>query len=288
MHSAWHGRRKVRILAFQANIADVSNGAQKTLHLRELSRRIEAAIDKARPKAIDLVALPELVSISYSRQAFERLEETAETLHGESFQVMREIAVKHATHVSFSLPRIEHGAFYIANMVINPDGAIETVYDKIHMAQFGASMEKEFFRRGHRLSVFDIGEFRVGVIICYDFRFPEYLRHLVEQLKVNLILHPVAFTRDGTFASWHHFVITRAMENQVYFLSLNRAGNEWGESIFCPPWIDGERSPTVFGRGEEARVFELNVAEIAESRSSYDFSGDRLPDYAALPLAPKP
>lgn len=278
----------MRVLAFQANIADISTGAEKTHHLTELSRRIEAAIERERPAAVDLVALPELVSIGYGRKAFEHLEETAETLHGESFQVLREIAVKHATHVSFSLPRIEHGTYYIANLVINPTGSIETVYDKIHMAQFGASMEKEFFRRGHRLCVFDIEEFRVGVIICYDFRFPEYLRHLVKQLKVNFILHPVAFTRDETFASWHHFVITRALENQVYFLSLNRAGSDWGESIFCPPWIDGERSPTVFGRDEEVRMFELDVAEIARSRSIYDFTGDQLQNYAGLPLASKP
>ncbi len=277
------GRRTLRLLAFQPEIVDVITQPQKSCHIRRLAQRLDAAIMQNGPEDIDLVILPELTTIEYSKEAFTHLSETAEALDGESVEVFRDIARRHSVHVSFSVPRTDRGDYFISNLVINPEGRLVTVYDKVHMAQFGASKEKEFFRRGESLSVFELGTFRVGVIICYDFRFPEYVRHLVEQHKVNLILHPVAFIKDGTFPSWHHFAITRALENQVYLISLNRAGSECGQSIFCPPWIDEKQQPTVFGDNEEVRIFQLSGEKITQARSTYSFAVDRMQDYSVLP-----
>lgn len=48
------------------------------------------------------------------------------------------------------------------------------------------------------------------------------------------------------FLAWHSFAVTRAMENQVYLLSLNRAGADYGGSVFCPPWLDDDHPPQFF------------------------------------------
>jgi nitrilase len=95
-------------------------------------------------------------------------------------------------------------------------------------------------------------------------------------------LHPVAFTKDSTFASWHHFIICRAMEHQVYFLSVNRAGEAWGNSILCPPWVDDQTRPTVMGEQEETRLMTIDKQVIDFVREMYPFRQDKLADYSVL------
>lgn len=58
--------------------------------------------------------------------------------------------------------------------------------------------------------------------ICYDVRFPLLARRLA-QAGVHVLLHPSAFPKDNTYASWHPFVMTRALENQVQSLLTLRA-----------------------------------------------------------------
>jgi hypothetical protein len=77
---------------------------------------------------------------------------------------------------------------------------------------------------------------RLGLLICYDIRFPEVSRALALLEGCDVLLHPSAFPKDQTYASWPLFVVTRAIENQVYVLSLSRAGAHFGGSLLCPPW----------------------------------------------------
>lgn len=122
------------------------------------------------------------------------------------------------------------------------------------------------------------------MVICYDFRFGAYLDRLVRDHHIDVILHPVAFSRDETFASWHPFAVTRAMENQVFYLSLNRAGPDYGESIACKPWNDGTgaQCPQVFGDDEDFRVVEVTHREIEASRKQFPLRRDRLSNYRDL------
>lgn len=272
----------MKILAIQPQVGRTVTRSEKKQHIESLCNFIKSTMDACKEPSVDLIVLPELATSEYSRNAFEQLSELAEPLDGEIFQRFSAIAAKYASYVSLGFPRRGRDGFYISNMVINRSGKLETFYDKLHMAQFGLSMEKDYFLRGHGLCCFDVAGFRVGVVTCYDFRFADYVRTLIDRHGVNFVLHPVAFARDETFPSWHHFVITRALENQVYFLSLNRAGAQWGASIFCPPWIDQQRRPQVFGEQEEARFFELSREEIEKSRSTFTYATDRLQDYATL------
>ena len=272
----------MKILAFQPKIYRASNGIEKLSHVFELVEKVDLAIQSSSSDKVDLVALPELTTIEFTKKAFENLSEVAESLDGESFSLFAELAKKHSTYISFSLPRKEQGNFYISNIVINRHGALETYYDKIHIPKFGFPIEKNYFKRGKKTCVFRVNEFQVGVIICYDFRFPEYSRLLVEKFKLDFILHPVAFVEDDTFPSWHNFVITRALENHVYFLSINRAGQSWGNSIFCSPWIDQNTQPVVFGKDEEYKFFELFKDRLHTVKDNYNFSEDRLKSYETL------
>ncbi|MCP4428282.1 MAG: carbon-nitrogen hydrolase family protein [Chloroflexi bacterium] len=270
----------MKILAYQPLIEQVKTAVDRRAHVRRMAQVLEP---KCRQEAdAGLILLPELATISYSAEAFANLGELAEPWEGETFATMASLAERTGWAVCYGFPRMENGRYHISQTVISPSGQRLADYDKLHLAQFGASMEQNYFTRGDKLAVFEWGGIRFGVIICYDFRFSDLIKRLVETYRVDAILHPVAFAKDETYASWHHFVITRALERQVYFLSVNQAGSMWGHSILCPPWIDGEIMPLVMGEGEEAHLFTLDKRSVRSAREIYPFRMDRLADYSIL------
>lgn len=269
----------MKLLACQIEVPEVATGPARRAHVSALAERISRHLAE---RPADLVVLPELATISYSREAFGRLDELAETLEGESVEAFGALAKAHGAAVCFGMPRAVSGRYFISQVVVGPDGTCLGHYDKLHLAQFGGSMEKEYFNRGDRLLVFEVAGLRAAPIICYDHRFPELTRRLCLELGADLVLHTAAFYRDESYATWHSFSVSRAMENQVYLLSLNRAGPDYGGSIFCPPWMSDLSEARRFGDGECFIRLDVSPEALAEARRNYSFRTDRLDDYAGL------
>ena len=234
-------------------------------------------IDELEP--VDLIVLPELFTCGYSRNTFENLKDLAENENGKSFEVFSKLAMERKCHICYGFPEKKNGKYYISQAVINPLGEIEVVYSKQHMAHFGNSMEKDFFERGDETISFEIKGIKIGIMICYDMRFPELSRKMALEHKIDFLLHPVAFSKDNSFPSWPHFIITRALENQIYLLSLNRAGADYGHSIFCPPWIDYKTSPTILTEKKEVIIGEIDTQIIKKIREEYRFREDKKENY---------
>ncbi len=276
------------LLACQITVPMVRSVADKQAHVDEMARKISNQLDRyaqsnSMGHQVSMVVLPELSTIEYSRDAFSLLPRLAETLDGPSVQKMSELASRYRTSITFGMPRVCDGHYFISQVVLDAEGRLLSCYDKLHVCQYGASMEKEYFERGDRISVFDVAGFVFSPIICYDIRIPELCRTLTLEHKVDCILHCGAYFRDESFSTRHAFATTRAMENQIYMVSLNRAGMDYGASVFCPPWIDDEKPVEHFlDFGEEFRLLSLNKNEIIEARSKYTFLQDRLEDYQSL------
>ena len=269
------------LLACQVTIPTVRNAGQKFNHIDGMIEKISVSLGQ---RPAQLVVLPELATIEYSRDAFDQLAGLAESLDGPSVERMRELAARYRTTVVFGMPRSSEGQYFISQLVIGCDGELITCYDKLHICQYGASMEKEFFHPGRSLSVFSVAGFRFASIICYDIRIPELSRSLTLEKEVDCILHCSAYYRDESFASWHSFAITRAMENQLYLLSLNRAGEQYGDSLFCLPWMDENQPEVHFStHDEDFRYLQIERSSIDEAREKYTFLKDRLFDYSSFP-----
>lgn len=269
----------IRVLAGQLSVPPIDSAQSREAHLRQTAEKLERALDR---QHADLVVLPELSGLSYSRETFARLGELSEPLEGPSASVYAKLAARHRTHVAFGIARRDGEAVLISHVVVGPDGRCLGCYDKLHMAQFGTSMEKDYFSPGDHLFVFEVEGIPVSAVICYDFRFPDLVATLCRDHDVRLVIHPVAFYRDGSFPSWHHIAIARAVENQVYFLSLNRAGEDYGDSIWCPPWVDDTLQPERFGTDENLRYFTVDNDLIERIRAEYPFGRDRLADYRGI------
>lgn len=270
----------MNVLACQIAIPETRSFEDKRDHVRRTADAVEKAFQSGEPA--DLVILPELSVIEYSTACFDHLDALAEDRAGFSYQCFSALARKLGCCIAYGFPRRENGRCYISHAFIGPSGEYLTHYDKIHIAHLGASAEKPYFSPGNRIVTLDIKGCTVSIIICYDFRFPQLTSHLCGLYDIDLIIHPVSFPKDTTVQSWHPFAMCRAVENEVYFLSLNRAGDHWGNSIFCPPWMDDGLEPSVFGPDEEFRRFEIDRALLKSVRDQYPLTKDKLDDYSLL------
>ncbi len=281
-----NGGSRVRVLACQVSVPATPDRDARDAHVARLDRLLREAL---RETPADLVVLPELSSIDYSRAAFDALGSLAEPLHGPSGEVFSRLARDTATPVFYGIPRRDRERVLITQVAVGADGNYLGHFDKLHMAHFGASPEKDYFDRGDHLLVLDVAGIRIAPLICYDIRFPELARTLCLRHGAELLLHCSAYAKDESYYSWHPFVIARALENQVHVLSLNRAGGRFGRSIFCPPWVDDSESETVFPESESLRIVEVDLDRARAVRDRYTLLKDRLGDtsaYDALEVQP--
>ena len=279
----------VTILACQIDVPAMTRGAERTAHMDRVARAIDFELASNGP--VDLVVLPELGSLDYSRSCFDRLSDLAEPLEASpTIESLRKVAQTNGVAILAGMARQEPGKdagtdSFITQALIAADGKLAAHYDKLHIAQFGESTEKNYFVRGDRLLVFEIGGFTFGTIICYDIRIPELSRVLARRNGVDVILHPTAFCRDETFHTWQAFATTRAIENQVYFVSVNRAGDDFGDSMLIEPWMDETVPLRQLSTGEEFARWTLSRSVLDHARSSYPFLSDVRDDYETLPKA---
>ncbi len=270
---------RLGLLACQIAIPAMLSAGERDVHLARVAGRVnEALLDRW----VDLVVLPELASVDYAPATFDRLTELAEPLDGPSFRTFAALARRHRTTIVYGFPRRNPTGYRICQAAVGPDGHLLGYYDKLHIAHYGASTEKDYFERGERLLVFELNGLRIAPIICYDIRIPELTRTLCRAYGVELILHCGAYYDDPSYYSWPHFAVTRALENQVYLLSLNRAGDHYGGSMFCPPWVDETQPEVRWNKDETLAVFEVDRATIDQARQTYSFLADTLADYCAL------
>ncbi len=272
-------RDSLRLLGCQVAIPDAVCASDRDRHVASVCERIANHLAASRP--VDLIVLPELCTLTYLRKAFEALDDLAESLEGVSVTRFAELARAQSAMVVFGMARRTDTGFRISQVILNETGEVAACYDKLHLCQYGASCEKEFFECGEKMTVVNLKGWKLAPLVCYDIRIPEMSRALTLEHHADLLLHCGAYFRDESFATWHSFATTRAMENQVYLLSLNRAGKNYGSSLFCFPWMDETHPAAAFAdHAEEFRFFELDTDLPDETRSMYTFLKDRHAKYS--------
>jgi nitrilase len=130
-------------------------------------------------------------------------------------------------------------------LVYAPDGTRVARYDKIHLFAFDNGRERydegRVLERGEQTVAFACDEWRVGLSICYDLRFPELYRELTKP-PCDLVCVPSAFTYTTGRAHWELLLRARAVENQCYVLAPAQGGHHengrrtWGHSLIVDPW----------------------------------------------------
>lgn len=177
---------------------------------------VEAHIGAAPPA--DLWVLPELFASGYlfgERQECARLAEPVPG--GPTTQGLLRIARERCCAIIAGLPERAGERIYNAAVAVDPSG-VRTVYRKVHLF----NREKEWFDPGDTpFPVIDIAGARVGMMICWDWRFPEVARTLALG-GAQLLAHPSNLVLPYCQAA----MVTRALENRVFVATVNRIGRE--------------------------------------------------------------
>jgi predicted amidohydrolase len=211
--------------------------------------RAATAIRDAAADGADLVVLPELFNVGYF--AFDRYARDAEGLDGETLDRIRSVATDHEVAVlagsvvedlaasadsGVDVPAAEG----LANTAVffDRDGERRAVYRKHHLFGYD-SAESRLLEPGETVPTVDFEGFTVGITTCYDLRFPELYRRLVDE-GVTLTLVPSAWPYPRV-EHWKLFGRARAVENQLYVAAANGVGRFedtelLGRSTVYDPW----------------------------------------------------
>ncbi len=227
-------------------------------------------------KKIDLFLLPELSPLGYSEDTFARfIPMTLETrtLLAKIDIRLREVAIRMKAAICYGKIGLQENSskITIRQVVVDKDGEEIAAYDKIHVCDYGDCAETRFFTPGKIPCSFTIQEWKFGLIICADMRYPQLAQNLVRDHGAHVLLQPASFSRDCSFRTWKSFRETRAVECGTYFLANNYAGEYFGQSSFNPPWIDENHEPTVLGTDVSYIVETLYPKILEEARTQFPF-----------------
>ncbi len=148
---------------------------------------------------------------------------------------------------SIPLKSPEADRCYGATLVVDSDGKTRSCYRKIHLFDVNLPDRDESYREsasmtpGSELVVEDTPAGRLGLSICYDLRFPELYRKLVD-LGADVLSVPAAFTLMTGKAHWHTLLRARAIENLAYVIAPGQYGEHsdgrttYGHSLIIDPW----------------------------------------------------
>jgi predicted amidohydrolase len=237
-------------------------------------RKIDELITLA--KAADLVVLPELCNSGYNFESREQTWELSEEIKDSIFaQYLDSLCRKHSFHVVSGFNERDNDSLYNSAILIGPEGYIGK-YRKLHLFV----KEKDFFAPGNAgLPVFDIGVCKLGILVCFDWIFPEVWRILA--LKgADIICHPSALVLPGLAQK---AVPIHGLVNRVYTIIANRIGTE-GDLTFTGLSTIADPKGDVLVRAsqsdEEVKVVDIDV-EIARDKmvtSRNDIFADRRPE----------
>ncbi|KND44030.1 carbon-nitrogen family hydrolase [Streptomyces stelliscabiei] len=247
------------------------------------SRRRRAASLVRDQAGADLVVLPELWTTGAF--AFESFTTEAEPLKGPTYEAMAKAASDagvwlHAGSIperaaSDSGSATGDGPLYNTSLVFSPSGDLAAAYRKIHRFGFDKG-EAVLMGAGSELVTLRLPETTVGLATCYDLRFPELFRGLVDAGAETLVLS--AGWPERRRAHWTLLARARAVENQAYVLACGTAGThagvpQAGHSIVVDPW--GEVLAEA-GADEEVLTVEFDPAKVATTREQFPALKDRL------------
>lgn len=235
--------------------------------------RAESFIREAAAKGAEIVVLPEMWNTGY---ALEQLPQLADHEGERTKQFLQSLARELNVHIVGGSVAIERGGqFYNTTFTFNKEGELAGEYSKAHL--FKLMDEHKYLQAGDKMNRFKLGELEAAGVICYDIRFPEWLRsHALDGAKVLFV--PAQWPTER-IDHWKTLLQARAIENQCYVVAVNRIANKVqnfnGQSMVIEPW--GEIVWTG-GDTEELAIVDVDFDKVDEVRGRIPVYADRRPE----------
>ncbi|WP_294004888.1 carbon-nitrogen hydrolase family protein [uncultured Methanobrevibacter sp.] len=254
---------KIKLALCQMNVVDNKEKNIKTARLM---------IEESISKNADFIILPEMFNCPYSNDKFIEYgekEKSSETLS----EISKLAKSNNAYILAGSIPEIEEDKLYNTSYLFDRQGNVIAKHRKMHLFDIDVKgkitfKESDVLTAGNDFTIADTEFGKVGIGICYDIRFPELAKIMVENGALILI-YPGAFNMTTGPAHWELLFRSRAMDNQAFCIGVAPALNNdasyhsYGHSIITNPW--GE----VIAQASEKEsliISEIDLSEIKKVR----------------------
>ena len=227
---------KIKIAAIQ-----MSTVADKM----ENVRTVKAYLEKIKDENPDFVILPEMFCCPYQTENFPIY---AEKEGGPVWQQLSGYAKQYGIYlIGGSMPEKDaEGNVYNTSYIFDREGKQIGKHRKVHLFDLDVKggqtfKESDTLTAGDSDTVFDTEFGKIGVMLCFDIRFPELSRMMVND-GAKVIFVPAAFNMTTGPAHWELSFRTRALDNQIYMVGCAPARDvsagyiSWGHSIVTDPW----------------------------------------------------
>ena len=213
----------------------------------------------------------------------------AESKDGPSVALLSGAAAKNGVYlVGGSIPLREEGRIYNASFVFDRAGQVIAVHRKVHLFDIAIDggqvfKESDTFTAGNSVTLFDTEFGKMGLCICFDFRFPELAR-LMALEGARCIFVPAAFNMTTGPAHWELMFRQRAVDSQLFTVGVAPARSckgyvSYANSMVVSPW--GE----VLYRADEKpalAVVDIDLAQIESVRRQLPLLSARRTDLYAI------
>mgnify|MGYP003958124417 FL=1 len=247
----------MKVASIQLSVVE----GDKDATLKKAKHAIEESYDA------DLVILSEIWNIGF--MSFDQYVDKAETIEGPTPSLMRSLAQEKCIYLhTGSFVEKEKGKYYNTSLLLSPDGEILARYRKIHLFGYN-SKETQILSPGEEIVVADTPFGKIGMATCFDLRFPELFRAMVDKgAQYFLVCSAWPYPR---IEPWIMLNRVRALENQCFLISANSAGINCGSqfvghSMVIDPW-----GTILAGAGDEEMIVKTDIdpAKVAQARETF-------------------
>ena len=260
---------RMRHAIYQMDIVPGNPEANRT----KVKTWIEQTVSK---NDIDIIVLPEMWTTGYT---LADLNEVADEGEEPTCSFLQQLARENQVHiVGGSIANKRNGKIYNTAIVVNRNGEKVYTYDKIHLVPM---LDEPTYLNGgeEKVRTFELDGIKMGLIICYDLRFPELTRSLA--VSGAEVIYIVAEWPSARKDHWKNLQLARAIENQCFIISANRVGifnnvEFCGLSLVINPW--GDIRTLGSENHEETIVDNIDLQKVREARKNVPIFESRVPE----------
>jgi predicted amidohydrolase len=212
-----------------------------------------------------IVVLPELFNTGFYPESYEEVERRIE----DELDFILKLSERKDIVIIGTVAEKERDMLYNTAVVIYR-GEILEKYRKTHL--FPLNEERIYFQQGDELKVVETPYGKVGLMICYELRFPEIARYLTKK-GAEILAIPAEFPAER-INHWKVLLRARAIENQCYVLGANCAEGEDkypGSSMIVDPWGN---VLVEAGDRQEVIMADIDISDVGKIRKEYPFLKD--------------
>ena len=260
-------REKINISLIQMEIL-IGN---KYVNISKIKSLVAKSITRKSKENTHIVCLPELCTTGFDLINYKQLAENVPG--GRTTRLFQTLAEKYSINIIASVIEDFEGSYYNCAVIIDASGRLRKKYRKVHLFPLKPMEEADYFMSGETMGlsnkqiVENIDGLNIGVLICFDVRYPEISRRLVLE-GAECLIYVAEFPRPRDDV-WSVLLKARAIENQVFVVGVNRVGGNNESSFFGKSTIIDPFGNTLLQGTDQEEILSttINLTQLSDAKA---------------------